>query len=88
LTASIRGEVSICPVGIQATLMCEAIALNISEEKIMRSFKEQNTREFFSESYKHTKLNQIDGKFYNLIEKSRSTRIKMIREKPEAFTGN
>ena len=71
-----------------AALMRQAIAVNLAEEPHMKKFRDQNSRESFSESYQHTKLTDIDNKFDKLGSGLRHTRIKVIREKPELFTGN
>lgn len=71
-----------------AALMREAIAVSLAEEATMKKFKNKNSRESFSESYQHTKLTDIDGKFHKLGDGLSNSRIKVIREKPELFTGN
>jgi len=71
-----------------AALLREAIAVSLAEEAIVKKFKNKNSRESFSESYQHTKLTDIDKKFHKLGDDLGDSRIKVIREKPELFTGH
>jgi len=70
-----------------AELMKEANAIRESEKARMQEFKKEDTMEAFSESYKYTKLNELDEKFYKLNENEilSKLRIKYIREHPEEF---
>jgi hypothetical protein len=68
-----------------AALMREAIALAHSEANQRGRFKRENTLEAFSESYKHTKLGELDQRYYKLAENFGKLRINVIRERPEQF---
>jgi Domain of unknown function (DUF4375) len=62
-----------------------AIALFNREEPVQRKFKEEGTLEAFSESYKHTRLGELDKEFYALAESLSQTRISYIRSHPSEF---
>jgi len=66
-------------------LMKEANKIYEQEKPRMQEFKDKGTIEAFSESYKETKLNELDDKFYKLTENLSALRIKYIRLHPEDF---
>ena len=68
-----------------AALMRDAIALARSEANQRGRFKRENTLEAFSESYKHTKLGELDRRYYKLAKKLGELRISVIRQCPEQF---
>ena len=68
-----------------AALVDSAIALVNREEPVQRKFKEEGTLEAFSESYKHTRLGELDKEFYALAESLSQTRISYIRSHPGEF---
>lgn len=70
-----------------AALMREAISVRTAEAQTMSEFKRQGTLEAFSASYKHTKLNTLDEKFFQMKEKITPLRIAKIRSHPEMFLG-
>jgi len=67
-----------------AKLMQRAIEIFIKEEPRQRRFYIKGTLKAFSESYKHTNLNQLDGEFYKLPDLN-PLRVSYIREHPEQF---
>ncbi len=71
-----------------AKLMERAVAIAIEEIPVMNNFREQGTLEAFSDSYKHTKLNDLDDEFYKCEEDLIELRVKYIRDNPELFIGN
>jgi hypothetical protein len=70
-----------------AQLMREAIKVRAAEEAEMQKFKDENTLEAFSESYKATKLGDLDERFYDLKENLSELRIAKIRARPDLFMG-
>ncbi|HXG65616.1 MAG TPA: DUF4375 domain-containing protein [Blastocatellia bacterium] len=70
-----------------AALMEAAIKIYAKEEPLHRRFRLENTLEAFRESYKHTRLNEVDRRFYKL-EALSPKRIRYIREHPEEFRGD
>ena len=54
----------------------------------MQKYKDRDTLEAFSESYEHTKLNQLDDEFYDLAEDLSALRIKYIRAHLREFVFN
>jgi hypothetical protein len=68
-----------------AAVVERAIAIFSSEEPVQRKFKEQRTLEAFSESYKHTRLSDLDKEFYALAESLSPIRISYIRSHPGEF---
>src|SRR5262245_48687057 len=71
-----------------AALTRDAIGIHAAEAKEIDRFKQQNTIEAFSESYKHSKLGPLDDRFYEINETISPARIKRIRERPQLFTGS
>lgn len=71
-----------------AELMAEAIKIHREQEPKLKKFKEKDTMEAFSESYKDNPLNKCDDKFDKLTEDAGALRIKFIREHPELFVGS
>ena len=53
----------------------------------MKKYKDKGTIEAFSDSYEHSKLGPLDGRFYKLSENLSQLRIARIRATPEHFTG-
>jgi hypothetical protein len=71
-----------------AALMKEANRVRANEIDAMQGFKDQGSLEAFSESYKESKLNPIDSRFYRLNEDLSALRISKIRATPELFSGD
>jgi hypothetical protein len=71
-----------------AELMEKAIAIVIREFPEMKKFHDKGSPEAFSESYKYTKLNDLDDKFYEYKEDLSGLRIKYIRENIQLFITN
>jgi len=70
-----------------AKLMEKAVTIAIKEMPEMKKFHKQGTLEAFSESYKHTKLNDLDDEFYKYEENLSELRITYIRNNPQLFIG-
>jgi hypothetical protein len=66
-------------------LMKHATAIAIAEIPTMRKFRQTGTLESFSESYKHTGLNELDTPFCKRAEFFPSLRVKYIRSHEELF---
>ncbi len=66
-------------------LMKAANEIHEKEKEKMQKYKDQGTLNAFSESYKETKLNTIDDKFYDLREDLSELRIKYIRSNIDEF---
>jgi hypothetical protein len=71
-----------------AALMQEAIQARAQEAPEMERFREDNTLESFSESYEHTKLGELDEKFYELAENLSELRLDLVRRRPDLFVGS
>lgn len=71
-----------------AALMREANRLHSAEAAVIAKYKARNTIEAFSESYKQSKLNSLDDRFYALTENLSSLRISRIRAAPTDFVGD
>lgn len=69
-----------------AALMREANQVHAQEAAEIQRFKDRNTLEAFSESYKVTKLGPLDDRFYKLDEDLSKLRIAKIRSSPELFS--
>jgi Domain of unknown function (DUF4375) len=68
-----------------AALMYEALLIRQAEAETMKTFKSKDSLEAFSESYKHTKLNPLDQRYYKLSENISALRVAKIRQHPELF---
>jgi hypothetical protein len=68
-----------------AEIVKEAIEIFNNEKETISKYKEKRTMEAFMESYKETKLNSVDSKFYNSADNLSKLRIKFIRLNPEQF---
>ncbi|WP_444996089.1 DMP19 family protein [Aliikangiella sp. IMCC44359] len=71
-----------------ALLMEQAIKIAIKEIPKMKKYREKGTLEAFSETYKHTELNDLDDEFFKYPEDLSKLRISYIRSNPELFSGN
>jgi hypothetical protein len=71
--------------GAAAELMREAIRLAVQELPEMSKYLKAGTLEAFSESYKHTSLNELDEPFCRRAEKFPALRLAFVRSQPEAF---
>ena len=72
-----------------AAIMKEAIDIWRTEKTQMERFKSSNSLQDFSDSYKHTKLNPLDDRFYKLESEENLTalRAKYVRSRPQEFVG-
>ena len=70
-----------------AKMTQDAIAIYEKEKHTHERFKRQGTMAAFSESYKHTSLNDLDKLFYHLTEDLSKLRIAYIRAHPDQFVG-
>lgn len=68
-----------------AELMADAMQIRDAERAEMQKYKREGSMESFSESYKSTKLNELDDKFYALTENLSKHRVAYIRAHPEMF---
>lgn len=71
-----------------AALMREANAVRKQEAATIKEYKDKNTLEAFSDSYKVSKLGPLDDRFYALTEDLSALRIAKIRQSPELFAGD
>jgi hypothetical protein len=70
---------------VAADLMRQAIRTAIAELPEMSKFLKAGTLEAFSESYKHTSLNELDDPFCRRAEGFPALRLAYVRSQPEAF---
>ncbi len=70
---------------VAADLMRQAIRTALAELPEMSKFLKAGTREAFSESYKHTSLNELDDPFCRRAEGFPALRLAYVRFQPEAF---
>jgi hypothetical protein len=70
---------------VAAELMREAIRIAVSELPEMAKYLKANTLEAFSESYKHTTLNELDTPFCSQAEGFPALRLAYVRSQPTAF---
>lgn len=68
-----------------AILLKNAINIAIKELPQMKKFRDEGTLQAFSESYKHTALNDLDDVFFKYEENLSNLRIKYIRENSHLF---
>jgi hypothetical protein len=68
-----------------AKLTEQAIVTFEREKPTHQRFKKEGSIEAFSESYKHTGLNDIDSRFYKIAEDASKLRIGYIRAHAEQF---
>lgn len=66
-------------------MMKQAIVTATAEISNMSQFKKSSTLDAFSESYKHTKLNDLDDPFCKRAENFPSLRIRYVREHEQLF---
>lgn len=66
-------------------LMKHAVAVAIAEIPKMRQYRQTGTLESFSESYKHTSLNELDTPFCKRAESFPALRVKYIRSHEALF---
>ncbi len=71
-----------------AQLMKKAIEVAVQEMPEMKKYYKSRSIELFSESYKHTKLNNLDEGFYERKEDIQELQIKYIRSHPQLFIDN
>jgi hypothetical protein len=69
-----------------ANLTGAAIAIAQREAPLRQKFQAQGTIEAFSESYKHTSLDELDKQFYKLDDGLSKRRVAYVRAHPEQFT--
>jgi hypothetical protein len=67
-----------------ASLLREAIAVYEKEEARLKQYKDKNSLEGFSESYKDNPLNQFDERFFKLDD-ANAMRANFIRKNMNAF---
>ncbi len=70
---------------VAADLMNEANRIALSELPEMSKYLKANTLQAFSESYKHTSLNDLDEPFCQRAQAFPSLRLAYVRSQPEAF---
>ena len=70
---------------VAANLMREANRIALAELPAMAKYLSVATLEAFSESYKHTSLNDLDGPFCRRAEAFPSLRLAYVRSQPGAF---
>lgn len=70
---------------IAAEMMLKAIALAAAEVPNMRKFKDVGTLQAFSDSYKDTKLNDLDSPFSRRAEGFPALRVQYVREHQQSF---
>lgn len=68
-----------------AELLKKAVDVFMSEVDMQKEMREKGTIEAFSDSYKETKLNELDKLFYNLDEDLSNIRVKYIRNNIQKF---
>ena len=68
-----------------ASVMRAAIATWESEREILAPFHEEGTLEAFSESYQHTSLGDLDGRYYALNGRIAQIWSRFVRARPELF---
>lgn len=71
-----------------AKLMARANNARAKEAKRQQKYKDENTLQAFSDSYKETDLGSFDTEFYDLTDDLSSLRIAKIRKTPELFVGD
>ena len=69
-----------------AKLTRAAIAIAQREAPMRQKYRSQGTIEAFSESYKHTSLEELDKQFYKLDDGLSQRRIAYVRAHPAEFT--
>lgn len=70
---------------VAADLMERAIAVAIAEVPSMRKFKSAGTLQAFSDSYKHTRLNDLDAPFCEVAQGFPALRVRYVREHLQSF---
>lgn len=70
-----------------AAVMRAAIATRESERERMARFYDADTLEAFSESYRHTELNEVDQRYYALGDRIYDIWASFARERPRLITG-
>lgn len=61
--------------------------MRAAEKDQIDKFKAQGTLEAFSESYKFSKLDALDERFYKIDEDLSALRVAKIRAEPSLFVG-
>lgn len=70
---------------VAANLMREANRIALAELPEMSKYMKERTPEAFSESYKHTSLNDLDEQFCRRAAAFSSLRLEYVRSRLEAF---
>jgi hypothetical protein len=68
-----------------AAVMRAAIATHETERDLLAPFYENDTLEAFSQSYKHTALNEVDQRYYGLGDRIYDVWAAFVRRRPELF---
>jgi hypothetical protein len=71
-----------------AELTEEAAKIYEQNQERINKFKQQGTKEAFSDSYKDDPFSKCDDRFYKLKDDLAKKRVKFIREHPELFFGS
>jgi hypothetical protein len=70
---------------VAAEMMQNAIVMAIAEAPRMKRFKSAATLQAFSDSYKHTKLNDFDQPFSKRAELFPALRLRYVRQHEQSF---
>ena len=70
-----------------AVVMRAALAVREIERERMAKFHEAGTMEAFSESYRHTELEEVDQRYYALGDRIYDIWARVARDRPELLTG-
>jgi hypothetical protein len=70
-----------------SAVMRAAIATRETERAIMAPYYEAHSLKAFSESCRHTALNDIDGQYYSLGDQIAAAWARFVRSNPELFVG-
>jgi hypothetical protein len=68
-----------------AAVMRAAIATHESEREVIAPYHDVGTLEAFSESYRHTALNEVDQRYYALGDRIYTAWARFVRLHPELF---
>jgi hypothetical protein len=70
-----------------AAIMRAAIATYESERDVIAPYRDAGTLEAFRESYRHTKLDEVDQRYYALGDRIYEAWADFVRRRPELFAG-
>ena len=70
---------------VAAEMVQHALSIAVAEIPSMSMYKRSGTLQAFSESYKHTKLSDLDAPFCKRAEDFPALRIRYVREHPRLF---